>query len=254
MEHHNPSEVDVEIIEQPQNKKDYLLPVSILVAGVLIAGAVVYSSGRSSQNQIPSPTGNNTRAAAPSASLAEALKIDDRDVVLGDTNAPVTFIEYGDYQCPFCGRLFSQVEPQLRGEYIKTGKVKMVFRNFQFLGAESTNAGAAAECAKDQSKFWEYHDALYSAKVGDAANGENDGFFSRAEFLKLAQNVGLDMTAFTSCIDNNKYADQVKKDTAAAQAIGVNATPTNYINGQTIQGAQPYSAFKAAIDAALAAK
>ncbi|MBU6501087.1 MAG: DsbA family protein [Patescibacteria group bacterium] len=252
MRHENKPE-EIPQIEKTQTSNNFLMPASILIAGVLIAGAVVYSVGKKSDTKIPQAAGN-TQTAAPSANLAEALKINGSDAVLGDVNAPVTFVEYGDYQCPFCGRFFSQVEPSLRADYIKTGKVKMVYRNFQFLGAESTNAGAAAECAKYQSKFWEYHDALYGAKVKDAANGENDGFFSRNEFLKLAGNVGLDMNAFTSCIDSNKYDDQVKKDTAAAQAIGVNSTPTSYVNGQMVQGAQPYSAFKAAIDAALATK
>lgn len=244
MENQNPSEIDVEIIEQSQNKKDYLLPVSILVAGVLIAGSVVYSVGRKSDNQIPQATAGK-QAAAPSVSLAEALTIGGRDVILGNANAPVAFIEYGDYQCPFCGRFFSQVEPQLRDQYIKTGKVKMVYRNFQFLGQESTAAGAAAECAKDQSKFWPFHDALYTAEIADGH--ENSGNLTRDLFIKLAGSVGMDVPQFTSCYDSNKYADQVKKDTAAAQAIGVNSTPTNYINGQMVQGAQPYSAFKAAI-------
>ncbi len=250
MHHENPPE-EIPQIEKPRTSKDFFLPTSILIAGVLIAGSVIYTAGKKSGNPATQPiTGTNPPAA--SANLAEALKTGGRDVVLGDANAPVTFIEYGDYQCPFCGRFFTQVEPQLRDEYIKTGKVKMVYRNFQFLGTESTNAGAAAECAKDQSKFWVYHDELYRAEVADGQ--ENNGNLNRNLFISLAKNAGFDVNAFTSCYDSNKYVDQVKKDTAAAQAIGVNSTPTNYVNGQTVIGAQPYAAFKAAIDAALATK
>lgn len=243
---------DVQIIKQSQNKKGYLLPASILAAGILIAGSVVYSVGKKSENQIPQPLTGANPTVAPTADLVKALKVGGRDAILGDPKAPVTLIEYGDYQCPFCGRMFTQVEPQLREEYIKTGKVKMVYRNFQFLGAESTNAGAAAECAKDQNKFWVFHDALYNAEIKDGQ--ENSGNLDRNLFVKLAGDSGLDLLSFTSCLDSNKYAAQVERDRAAASAISVNSTPTNYINGQMVRGAQPYSAFKAVIEAALTAK
>jgi protein-disulfide isomerase len=113
-----------------------------------------------------------------------------RDVILGDPNAPVTFIEYGDYQCPFCARFFTDVEPLIRDQYVKTGKVKIIFRSYPFLGAESTAAAEAAECAKDQGKFWEYHDALYTAESQDGH--ENNGSMTRDLFLTLAQNLKLD--------------------------------------------------------------
>ncbi len=255
MEHENTYE-KIEI-KQTQPKKDYLLPISILVAGVLISGSVIYSVGGKSQNQIPSPATNNDQAVAPTANLAEALKIGDRDVILGDPKAPVTFIEYGDYQCPFCGRLFTQVEPPLREEYIKTGKVKMVYRNFMIndrapTDHESHYSAEAAECAKDQKKFWEYHDALFSAEVKDGQ--ENNGNLNRALFLKIANGLKMDLSAFTSCIDNHTYAMAVQAESDGAAKLGVNGTPTNYINGQMVQGAQPYSAFKAAIEAALKGK
>ncbi len=225
-----------------------MLPASILVAGVLIAGSVIYTAGKSAGSAKQQVADNNPTV-APTANLAETLKIGGRDVVLGDANAPVTLIEYGDYQCPFCGRFFSQVEPQLRDQYIKTGKVKMVYRNFQFLGPESIAAGVAAECAKDQNKFWPFHDALYTAEIKDGH--ENSDNLTKDLFMKLAGGVGMDVRQFTSCYDSNKYAAQIQKDRDSAGAIGVNSTPTTYINGQMVQGAQPYSAFKAVIDAAL---
>jgi protein-disulfide isomerase len=113
------------------------------------------------------------------------LALTSRDVVLGDSNAPVTLIEYGDYQCQFCGVYFQQVEPVLRSQYIDTGKVKMVFRNFQFLSPESVAAAEAAECAKDQDAFWEYHDALYTALARKTP-------FDREIFLEIAQDLELD--------------------------------------------------------------
>lgn len=234
--------------------KDRFLAISIIVAAIIIGGSVVFATMRGGSPN-PAATGPIQNAPAPTAQ-APLPPIGGRDVILGNPNAPVTLIEYGDYQCPFCGRVFTQVEPQLRTDYINTGKVKMVFRNFQFLGQESVAAGEAAECAEDQNKFWDYHDALYAAKIKDVSNGgsENDGFFSRAKFLKLAQQVGLNVPLFTACIDSNKYADQIQKDRDAANAIGVNSTPTSYVNGQEILGAQPYSAFQTVIEAALQKK
>ncbi len=219
--------------EQPKSG-GWLLPVSIVIAGLMIAGSVYYV-GRQSVAQKPSTTSDG-----------------NRDAVLGNLEAPVTFIEYGDYQCPFCGRFFHQVEPPLREEYIKTGKVKMVFRNFQILGDESTAAGAASECAKDQGKFWQYHDALYTAETADGK--ENNGNLNRDLFLMLGQNLGLDMTSFTACLDANKYGDLVIKETNAGKTMGLDGTPTSFINGEKVAGSQPYSVFKTVIDIALQKK
>ena len=105
----------------------------------------------------------------PTANVASLMTLGSRDAVLGNANAPVTIIEYGDYQCPFCTRYFSQIQPVIKSQYIDTGKAKMVFRDFSFLGPESTAAANAAQCAEDQGKLWSYHDALYAAKVADEA-------------------------------------------------------------------------------------
>jgi protein-disulfide isomerase len=115
--------------------------------------------------------------------------IDASDVILGDPNAPVTVIEYGDYQCPFCARFYTDIEPLIRDQYIKTGKVKMVFRNYPFLGPESTAAAEAVECAKDQGKYWEFHDALYAAEAIDGREHNNN--LNRELFLTIAQDLKL---------------------------------------------------------------
>jgi protein-disulfide isomerase len=128
-------------------------------------------------------------AVTPKAGDPTPPAIDASDVILGDPNAPVTVIEYGDYQCPFCARFYTDIEPLIRDQYIKTGKVKMVFRNYPFLGPESTAAAEAAECAKDQGKYWEFHDALYSAEATDAQ--EHNGNLNRELFLSVAQDLKL---------------------------------------------------------------
>ena len=251
-------EQSVAPVAEKTEKKDRFLPISILIAAILIGGSVVFSTvyhgssdGGAGANTPPSPA-----PAAPAVSLDELMKLGPRDAILGNANAPVTLIEYGDYQCPFCSRFFGTTESSIVSAYLNTGKVKMVFRNFAFLGPESLATAAAADCALDQNKLWPYHDALYSAKLADEqkGGGENDGFFSRAELIKLAQNVGLDIQLFTSCIDSNKHATDVTNERTAASNGGIGSTPTFLVDGTQILGAEPYATFQAAIEAALKKK
>ena len=228
-----------------KEKRDYLLPASILVAAILISGSIIYLVGSKSGGGVGAKDTGELAAIKETA----PLKTSDRDVILGDPKAPVTLIEFGDYQCPFCGRFFEQVEIPLRENYIKPGKVKMVFRNFQFLGPESIAAAEAAECAKDQKQFWAFHDALYETEIKDGR--ENNGNLNKDLFLKLADELKLDHSAFASSFDSKKYVGQVEKDTDNAKALGVNSTPTTFVNSQKLVGALPYAQFKAAIDSIL---
>src|SRR3989344_683479 len=159
--------------------KDFLLPASILVAGLLVAGAVIYSTGSGTLN-----------GPANIVDVVSNSDLSDDDVVLGNPDAKAAIVEFGDYQCPFCGRFLSEVEPKIRDEYIKTGKVKMVYRDFAFLGPESQGAALASQCAAEQGKFWAYHDALYQAEVADGK--EHNGNLSSAFLKSLASDLGLD--------------------------------------------------------------
>lgn len=257
-------EFDEEVFTEPAQetvvrvKKDRFLPISILVAALVIGGSVIFATLYHPVAAPPAGTGNaggNTGAAGtgPTITSAQVMTLGSRDSILGSQNAPVTMIEYGDYQCPYCGMYFSQTEPQIIQNYVNTGKVKMVFRNFAFLGPESTAAAQAAECATDQNKLWAYHDALYQAKVNDVAKGgsEGDGFFTRALFLSIASKLNMDIPTFTNCIDTNAESSTVATDVANASAAGVNSTPTFFINGTEIQGADPYATFQSAINSAL---
>ncbi len=211
----------------------YLLPASILVAAVLIAGSVFYSTQRGSvtngNNVAVNPGDNGDNEPAPAAQLPP---IGSNDVVLGQASAPVSVIEYGDYQCPWCSKFFVEVEPMIRKEFIDKGKVKMAFRSFQFLGAESKLAAEAVECAKDQGKFWEFHDAIYNAEHVDGQ--ENNGNLDKALFMKLAGDLKMDTGPFGSCFDSHKHAAKVQSDYAAAGSAGVNGTPSVFVNGKTL--------------------
>jgi len=229
-------------METNQNK-NYLLPASILIAAVLIAGSVIYSTGAKNGSG-GSSNSNPENQAAVSPELSSA------DVILGDPKAPITMIEYSDFQCPFCGRFYSQTEPSLKEQYVKTGKVRFIYRHFAFLGPESRAAAEAAECAKDQSKFWEYHDAIFNAEVADGK--EHNGNLNRDLFLDIAENIGLNLGSFTSCLDSNKYAQKVADDYSGAQALGVKATPTVFVNNVKIEGALLFGQFQQVIEQLLA--
>lgn len=240
-------------------RKDRFLPISILIAAVLIGGALVFTTlYKGGAPAATAPAGGTAAAQQPGPTVNNgAMTLGSRDAILGSTNAPVTMIEYGDYQCPFCGtEFYALTEPQIVQNYVNPGKVRFVFRDFPFLGPESTAAANAAQCANDQGKLWAYHNALYSGKVADDAKGgsENDGFFSAAELIKLGNQVGgMNMATFTSCVQGNSDAAIVAQEKTAATAQQVNSTPTFFINGTQILGAQPYAQFQQAIDAALAA-
>jgi protein-disulfide isomerase/plastocyanin len=168
----------------------------------------------------------------------------DDDAVKGDPNAAVTIVEFSDFECPFCGKYVREAYPQIVSEYIDTGKVKYVFRDFPLDFHQSAQkAGEAAECAGEQGKYWEMHDYLFV----------NQDYLAVENLKGYAKDLGLDTADFNECLDSGAMADEVKADMADGQKYGVSGTPAFFINGKMISGAQPFAAFKAEIDAALAA-
>ncbi len=166
----------------------------------------------------------------------------------GPEDAPIKIIAYSKFDCSHCAAFAQSQEPQLRAEYESTGKVRYEYRHLIFTQAPEPARGAAnaAECAADQGRFWDYHDTLYS--LGGTGNG-----LDTASLKSYAAQLGLDTTKFNACVDSGQKLLKVNDDTNAGMAAGVNATPTFFINGEKLQGAQPYSVFKELIDAKLAA-
>ena len=237
-------------------------PIVLTLAAVIIflIGAVTggmytkiqyLEKGVTGTAALAAPSGNNPQAAAPAAPAAPTkvnIKVTTDDPSLGNANAKLTVVEFGDYQCPFCGRFFKDVETQLKKDYVDTGKVKFVFKNLAFLGKESTDTANAALCAKEQNKFWEYHDKIYSSQ-----QGENQGTFSIDNLKKFAADLGLNSSQFNQCLDSQKYNAQVTADAAEANKNGFQSTPSTAVGDAPVIGAQPYSAFKTIIDQKLSA-
>ena len=184
------------------------------------------------------------------AAQGKFVSVDD-DPVLGNANAKVTIIEFGDYQCPSCRLFWREIEPRLKKEYVDTGKVKLVFRDFPIkeIHPDATAAAMAAQCAADQGKYWEYHDRLFR----EQDKGTDDVVrFKAADLKKWGAAIRLDAAAFNACIDSARYQDEVAKDYADGIAVGIQGTPTFFINGRFVGGAQSFPVFKKIIDEELA--
>ena len=171
----------------------------------------------------------------------------DDDPVLGSPDAKVLMIEFGDYQCPTCRMFWKDIEPRLKKEYIDTGKVKLVFRDFPLTGShpEALLAAMAVNCARDQHKYWEFHDKVFREQYN---KGDDVIRMKPADLKKWAKDVKLDQAAFDQCLDSEKYKDEVLKDKADGEAAGVQGTPTFFINGRAMGGAHAYPEYKKLID------
>ncbi len=167
--------------------------------------------------------------------------------ILGDPSAPITIVEFGDYQCEQCYAWFHNTKPAIVQNYIDTGKANLVFVDLAFLGRDSPKAAQASYCAEDQGMYWEYHDILYNSQESV------DSGWANSERLKaFAFSLDLDMTLFESCLDSEKYSKRVQYNIQQAKNNGVKGTPGFFIVGpneqQKIGGAQPFSVFKNILD------
>lgn len=165
--------------------------------------------------------------------------------MMGDENAPVTIIEFSDFECPFCEAFYSQTLSQIKSEYVDTGKAKLYYRHYPLaFHPAAVPAGLASECANEQGRFWEYHDMVFENQARISGGGDN----ANTALKEFAANLGLNANQFDSCFDSAKYQANVDQDLNDGTAAGVSGTPTVFVNGRRIVGAQPYATFKAIID------
>jgi predicted DsbA family dithiol-disulfide isomerase len=163
--------------------------------------------------------------------------------VMGSADAPVTIVEFSEFQCPYCGNYARETFPQIEQQYIETGKVKYVFRNFPLSFHENAEKAAeAGVCAADQGKFWEYHETLFNNQ--DALAVDN--------LKQYAADLGLDTAKFDQCLDSGAMADKVQSDIDAGTGYGVSGTPAFFVNGIFVSGAMPLEVFQSIIDDELA--
>lgn len=163
----------------------------------------------------------------------------DDDPFKGSKNAPVTIIEFSDFQCPFCARFVAQTLPLIEENYIKTGKVKLVYRDFPLsFHPNAQKAAEAAECADEQDKFWQYHDKIF----------QNQNALDTSSLKQYAKDLGLNTKEFDNCLDTSKMASEIQQDFSDGLKYSVSGTPTFFINGISLVGTQPYSIFQQIIE------
>jgi len=164
--------------------------------------------------------------------------------ILGDSDAPVTLVEFGDYQCNFCNVFFHTTEDKIIQNYVKTGKVKIIFKDFNIIGPDSVNASYGAHCANEQGLFWEYHDILYSNWTG-----ENNGWASSENLLKFAKEINLDLDQWSDCMVNGNNSQTILASNNDAKALELTGTPSFFVIGPDDEttklfGAQPFETFE----------
>ena len=219
--------------ETTQKQNPYLMPGAIVAAGLIIAGAVILSQKAAIQ-----PPGADS-------GLPEEEQLAPRDInielegwaTLGSPEAPVLMVEYSDFACPFCTRFWQETLPLIKRDYIDTGKVRMVYKDFIVVGGD--RGAEAAHCAQEQGKFWEYHDLLFSRNAQDRSQW-SDSSVHRGYGEELA----LDSDALVECFESRRYQEKVALSTQEATRNGGTGTPYFLINKKPISGAQQYSVFQ----------
>lgn len=211
----------VELLSQP-----YVLLVIALV--VILGGVLVFLALRDGGGDDDLVAALEAAEANLPADLANGAK-------LGRDDAPIKLTAYEDFQCPFCLRYTANQEPAIIEEYVKTGKVQLIFNHLPILGTESTQAALASQCAADQNKFWQYQNKLFTvqAEAGQSTNEEIDeGRFSSDNLKKYAAELGLNTDEFNQCYDSDKHLQLVQDQQRQARAFGITGTPSFLINGR----------------------
>ena len=219
------------------------LAIGAAIASIALIIAFVGFESISNETELviePAPT---VQQVGP-AKITINTFMDNGSPLLGNQNAPITLVEFGDYQCHFCNVFFHSTEGQILKDYVETGKVKMIFKDYNIIGPDSVNASHGAHCANDQGLFWEYHDILYSNWTG-----ENNGWASSENLGKFAQEIGLDMDEWSECMLNGVHSQTILASNEDARSLELTGTPAFFVigpDGKTTRlfGAQPYETFE----------
>ena len=188
----------------------------------------------------------NLEKASDDSSILNKENLIQGSTMLGNPNAKITIVEFGDYQCTFCYKFHDETMKKINQEYIKTANVNFIYKDFPLNGEQSILASEASYCAQKQNKFWEYHDTLYNNW-----GGENTGWITENVLQGFARDVGLNLDEFSQCLENSEYRQKVLDNEQFAREIGINATPSFLIFNDSelyrIIGAQPFDRFEQAI-------
>ena len=219
------------------------LAIGAVIASVVIIVTFLGFQGISNETELviqPTPT---AQVSGPPKITMETF-LENGSPILGDPNAPVTLVEFGDYQCHFCNVFFHSTEGDILKNYVETGKVRMIFKDYNIIGPDSITASHGAHCANDQGSFWEYHDILYSNWTG-----ENNGWASSENLLKFAKEINLDIDEWSECMIDAPHSQTILASNNDAKDLGITGTPAFFVIGPDgkvtkLIGAQPYKVFQ----------
>lgn len=225
------------------------IAIAIIVASIVISGTIIYTNKQDNlgnNNDQVIPLGQQ-----PSNTVVDASKVETQGVpFVGKINAPLVVAEWYDYQCPFCKRFHDDAIAQIIQNYVPTGKVKVLLKDYAFLGPDSTTAALAGRAVWEvaPTKYYEWHKAMYVKQ-----DAENGGWGNKADILALAQSVGIDSAKVGQLMTSkaDEYQKAIDADKAEGISFGINGTPGTIVGNQMISGAQPYATVKTAIDAQL---
>ncbi len=229
----------------PEKRKTPLLPLIVAAIAALALGIVLLQGG-DDQEDSPNSAAPATASGAPPESWEQLVRRDaDDPMALGEADAPVVMVAYSEFQCPFCGKFARDTEPALVEKFVEDGTLRIEWRDFPYLGAESTVAAAGGRAAAAQDRFWEFEEAMYADQLPP-----NSGNLDEDYLVSVAEDIGLDVDRFREDLDSSEAEQAVQDDFAEGQAIGVTGTPTFIINGVPVIGAQPTEVFEQAIEQA----
>ncbi len=215
--------------------------VTTIVLGLIVIIGIAYFAGLTSSGKATAVVeqGEKTRAENPTATDF----VEDNDPGMGNKNARVVILDYDDFQCPFCKKFYDETFELIKKNYIETGKVYYVFKQFPLSSIHqyARKAAEASLCAQDQGRFWEYHDILFIKQTEWSLQGTK-------KFLDYAEELGLEKKEFEECLSSGKYFEEVEKEYDQAAFIGATGTPSFVINDVLVPGAQPYEVFQQVID------
>ena len=210
--------------------KIYFLAIPIII-GIIIGAGLTSNLEKSSED----------------SSILNKENLIQGSTILGNPNAEITIVEFGDYQCTFCYKFHDETMKKINQEYIKTANVNFIYKDFPLNGEQSILASEASYCAQKQNKFWEYHDTLYNNW-----GGENTGWITENILQEFARDVGLNLDEFSQCLKNSEFRQKVLDNEQFAREIGINATPSFLIFNDSelyrIIGAQPFDKFEQAFE------
>ena len=223
------------------------LAIGAVIASIAIVAVMFGLNGTFDESELVIKPTPEMDSIGPTEITMETF-VENGSPVLGNPNASITLVEFGDYQCHYCHVFFETIEGKIMKNYIETGKVKMIFKDYNIIGKDSVKASQGAHCANDQGLFWEYHDILYSNWTG-----ENNGWASGANLSNYAQDIGLEMNQWTDCMSQQKHSKTILDSNEDAKKLQLTGTPAFFVissDGQVSKlfGAQPFEVFERVFD------